>query len=204
MSVGEIQLLSYKILNALWILGTLGTKLIEREWITNELNRHRPLIGDCLKSFASSFPIAFLEPSYNANNKYSVLFGLSEANLGEQSLEGQDIMNKVSKNLPSLQDLVNEIGQMCESGVKYEEAPHVVEILLPTICSYLNYWWSFGPSAKQINDSISAKKNSQLEKSASVDNEKPPTQAAAAAAQSTGKPPASASTTVTTPSQFDG
>ena len=58
-------------------------------------------------------------------------------------------MNKLSKNLPSLQETINEIKSLCESGGKYEDAPHVIEILLPTICSYLNYWWSYGPSAKQ-------------------------------------------------------
>ena len=58
-------------------------------------------------------------------------------------------MNKLSKNLPSLQEIITEIGNLCESSGKYEESPHVIEILLPTICSYLNHWWYFGPSAKQ-------------------------------------------------------
>ena len=80
---------SYKILNSLWILGTTGTKLIEREWISHELNRHRPLIGDCLGSFAASFPVAFLESHYNANNQHSIMYGLTESNLSEHSLEGQ-------------------------------------------------------------------------------------------------------------------
>ena len=111
--------------------------------------------------------------------------------------------------MPSLQDLVNEIGTNCESGVKYEDAPHIVEILMPTICSYLNYWWNYGPSAKQINDSLMAKKNSQLEKSSSVDGEKPPAQPAApqpaAASSSASKPSASAVANVTTPTEkFDG
>ena len=131
------------------------------------------------------------------------MFGLSEANLSEHSLEGQDIMNKVSKNLPSLQDLVNEIGSMCESGVKYEEAPHVVEILLPTICSYLNYWWCYGPSAKQINENMLAKRN-QLEKAGSIDADKPPVQAASTQPAS-GKATSSAVSNVTTPTEkFDG
>lgn len=112
-------------------------------------------------------------------------------------------MNKVSKNLPSLQDLINEIGQMCESGVKYEDAPHVVEILLPTICSYLNYWWNHGPSAKQINESLMAKK-SQLEKSQSTENEKPQTQTTSSQSASS-KPSSSAVANVTTPTEkFDG
>lgn len=113
-------------------------------------------------------------------------------------------MNKVSKNLPSLQDLINEIGQTCESGVKYEDAPHVVEILLPTICSYLNYWWNHGPSAKQINESLMAKK-SQLEKSQSTENEPKPQTQQGTTQPSSGKPSSSAVANVTTPTEkFDG
>jgi hypothetical protein len=75
-------------LNALWILGTLGTKIIDREWVINELNRHRPLIGDCLRFFAASFPIGFLEPSFNSNNKYSIMYGATADNLSGDALEG--------------------------------------------------------------------------------------------------------------------
>lgn len=67
----EIQLAGYKILNALWIIGTQGTKFVDREWIIGELNRHRPLVGDCLSSFSSCFPVAFFEPELNGNNKHA-------------------------------------------------------------------------------------------------------------------------------------
>ena len=102
-------------------------------------------------------------------------------------------MNKLSKNLPTFQELVAEIGKLCDTDIKYEEAPHVIEVLLPTICSYLNYWWYYGPSAKQIVEvSIKAK---QLEKTQSVDSEKIPTQAIASspagANKSSGGPGAS-------------
>lgn len=42
-----------------------------RAWIIAELNRHRPLLGDCLSSFASCFPVAFFEPEFNKNNKHA-------------------------------------------------------------------------------------------------------------------------------------
>jgi hypothetical protein len=81
-------------------------------------------------------------------------------------------MNKVSQNLPTLQDVINEIGTLCESSqVKFDDAPHIIEILLPTICSYLNYWWYYGPSAKQINETKLSKKN-QLENNQSIESEK--------------------------------
>lgn len=40
-------------------------------WIIEELDRHRPLLGDCLTSFASCFPVAFFEPEFSANNKHA-------------------------------------------------------------------------------------------------------------------------------------
>lgn len=163
---------SYKILNALWTLGTMGTKLIDREWIISELNRHRPLIGECLGSFAAAFPIAFLEPQFNLNNKFSIMYGLSASNLSEHSLEGQDIMNKLAKNLPSLQDITNEISHLCQSGGKYEDAPHVIEILLPTICSYLTHWWNHGPSAKQQQQLMQEVQMRKMSKAISIDTER--------------------------------
>ena len=67
-------------------------------------------------------------------------------------------MNKMSKNLPTLHDTINHIKDLCETGRKYEEAPHIIEILLPTICSYLNHWWFYGPSAqRQVPALLSAK-----------------------------------------------
>ncbi len=176
--VGEIQFASYKILCGLWVLATQGIKLIDREWIVTELNRHRPVIGECLGSFANAFPVAFFESEFNFNNKYSIMYGMSAENLAEESLEGVDIMNKVSASLPNLKDVIVEIGTLCESAeVKYEDAPHIIEVLLPTICSYLNYWWAHGPSAKQISDAKSAAKrkllNTQSVDSAQVSVDKP-------------------------------
>jgi len=49
---------------------------------------HRPLIGDCLRFFAASFPIGFLEPSFNSNNKYSIMYGATADNLSGDALEG--------------------------------------------------------------------------------------------------------------------
>lgn len=167
--VGEIQLASYKILNALWILGTCGTKLIDRAWVIDELNRHRPLLGECLGSFASCFPIAFLEPDFNSNNKYSIMYGLSGSNLSEHSLEAQDVMTKLAKNLPHLDALINELRESSESGNTYNETPHVIEVILPTICSYLNYWWAHGPSGREKKENLL-----KTQQTTSIDQEKTP------------------------------
>ena len=50
--------------------------------------RHRPLLGECVGSFASCFPVAFLEPEKNKFNRNSILFGVS-GKISEFSLEAQ-------------------------------------------------------------------------------------------------------------------
>ncbi|CAF3538671.1 unnamed protein product [Rotaria sordida] len=134
----EIQLAGYKILNALWVIGTQGTKFVDREWIIEELNRHRPLLGDCLSSFASCFPVAFFEPEFNANNKHA-------SNVSQLSPEANDVMTNVSRTIPHLTKVISDIEEHAESRATYEDAPYVVEVILPCVCSYLPYWWSVGP-----------------------------------------------------------
>lgn len=34
---------------------------------------------------------------------------------------------------------------MAESGARYTEMPHVIEVVLPMLCTYLSYWWENGP-----------------------------------------------------------
>ncbi|CAF5091478.1 unnamed protein product, partial [Rotaria magnacalcarata] len=134
----EIQLAGYKILNALWLIGTQGTKFVDRDWITEELNRHRPLLGDCLSSFASCFPIAFFEPEFNGNNKHA-------SNISQLSPEANDVMTNVARTIPHLTKVITEIEEHAESKATYEDAPFVVEVILPCVCSYLPFWWSVGP-----------------------------------------------------------
>lgn len=50
--------------------------------------RHRPALGECVGSFASCFPVAFLEPELSKYNRHSMLFGL-EGKISEHSLEAQ-------------------------------------------------------------------------------------------------------------------
>ncbi|CAM4882414.1 unnamed protein product [Rotaria socialis] len=134
----EIQLAGYKILNALWIIGTKGRTFVDREWIIEELNRHRPLLGDCLSSFAACFPIAFFEPEFNGNNKHG-------SDVSQLSPEAHDVMTNISRTIPQLTNLIADIEEHAEARVPYEDAPYVVEVILPCICSYISCWWSLGP-----------------------------------------------------------
>ena len=56
-----------------------------------------------------------------------------------------EVMDQVADNLPTVEKIVAEIEGLAESGGKYIEAPHVIEVTLPMICSYLPFWWSQGP-----------------------------------------------------------
>ncbi|XP_053408017.1 ryanodine receptor-like isoform X6 [Mercenaria mercenaria] len=143
--VQDVQMACYRILNSLYILGTSSSKFMNRETIASELSRHRPVLGECLSSFAGCFPVAFLEPNLNKYNKYSILFGL-EGKISEHSLEAQEVMDLLADTLPPLEKIRDEIDHLAESGGKYMEAPHVIEVTLPMLCSYLPYWLQNGPA----------------------------------------------------------
>ncbi|XP_041353187.1 ryanodine receptor-like isoform X2 [Gigantopelta aegis] len=150
--VGEVQLACYRILNALYTLGTNSSAFVQRETITDELARHRPALGECIGSFANCFPVAFLEPELNKYNKNSILFGL-EGKISEHSLEAQEVMDQLAQNLPTLEKIVAEIGELSLSGGKYKEASHVIEVTLPMLCSYLPFWLNCRPDNLKPDES---------------------------------------------------
>jgi len=43
-------------------------------------------------------------------------------------------MDEVALNVPTLEKIVAEIEGLAESGGKYDEAPHVIEVTLPMLC----------------------------------------------------------------------
>ena len=45
-------------------------------------------------------------------------------------------MDEVAQNVPILEKIVSEIEGLAESGGKYAEAPHVIEVTLPMLCRY--------------------------------------------------------------------
>ena len=51
--------------------------------------RHRSALGECVASFASTMPVAFLEPQFNKFNKNSILFGIEEHMIATHSLEAK-------------------------------------------------------------------------------------------------------------------
>lgn len=51
----------------------------------------------------------------------------------------------VCPEMPRLDALMKDINDMSESGARYTEMPHVIEVVLPMLCNYLSYWWERGP-----------------------------------------------------------
>lgn len=90
--VNDIQVACYKILNSLFTLGTNAQLNCNRKFIKKELDFHRTSIGNCLGAFACSFPVAFLEPHLNKNNKNCI-----HSRAQEYSLEAQVRIIRQSK-----------------------------------------------------------------------------------------------------------
>lgn len=40
---------------------------------------------------------------------------------------------------------MEEIVDLAESGIRYTQMPHVMEVILPMLCSYMSHWWEHGP-----------------------------------------------------------
>lgn len=136
----EIQVASYKILAALYTLGIDGTLTQDRKYLKTQIERNRPSLGSCLGAFSSTFPVAFLEPHLNKHNPFSLL-----NRIADHSLEAQDIMVRMESSMPNLETILVEVDQFVESDKTYADAPYIIDIILPLLCSYLPFWWSQGP-----------------------------------------------------------
>lgn len=53
-------------------------------------------------------------------------------------------VEELCTDIPELEILMKEIHDLAESGARYTEMPHVIEITLPMLCNYLPRWWERG------------------------------------------------------------
>lgn len=136
----EIQVASYKILAALYTLGTDPTLTHDRKYLKTEIERHKSALGTCLGAFSSTFPVAFLEPHLNKHNQFSLL-----NRIADHSLEAQDIMTKMESTMPNLETILAEVDQFVDSEKTYSDAQHIIDVILPMLCAYLPFWWAQGP-----------------------------------------------------------
>ncbi|KAI4534523.1 hypothetical protein MG293_015383 [Ovis ammon polii] len=132
----DVQVSCYRTLCSIYSLGTTRNPYVEKL---------RPALGECLARLAAAMPVAFLEPQLNEYNACSVYTTKSPR---ERAILGlPNSVEEMCPDIPVLERLMADIGGLAESGARYTEMPHVIEITLPMLCSYLPRWWERGPEA---------------------------------------------------------
>uniref|UniRef100_A0A3B4Y787 Ryanodine receptor 2 n=1 Tax=Seriola lalandi dorsalis TaxID=1841481 RepID=A0A3B4Y787_SERLL len=132
----DVQVSCYRILNSLYFLGTNKSIYVERQ---------RPALGKCLAAFSAAFPVAFLEPHINKFNSFSIYNIKGTKDRGALGLPGH--VGEVCPVIPNLEKSLEEIMELAESGMRYTQMPHVMEVVLPMLCSYMSHWWEHGPES---------------------------------------------------------
>ena len=139
--VDEIQVATFKILESLYIIGTNLPLTRAKKFLRTAIAANRASLGTCLASLSNALPVAFLEPQLSKFNPYSVL----GSGFSERSLEAQEVTARVEQSVSSLDALIAEVGTYVDEGKSYTEAPHIIDVILPFLCSYLPTWWHKGP-----------------------------------------------------------
>ncbi|XP_077336635.1 ryanodine receptor 1 isoform X4 [Lithobates pipiens] len=130
----DVQVSCYRTLCSIYSLGTTKNPYVEKQ---------RPALGECLARLAAAMPVAFLEPHLNEYNIYSVYTTKTPR---ERAILGlPNSVEEMCPDIPDLYTLTKEISLLAESGARYTEMPHVIEVTLPMLCNYLPRWWERGP-----------------------------------------------------------
>ncbi|XP_051763722.1 ryanodine receptor 1 [Ctenopharyngodon idella] len=129
----DLQMSCYRIMCSIYSLGTVKTPHAER---------HRPALGECLAHLAAAMPVAYLEPNLNEYNAFSVYTTKTPRERAILGLPSN--VHELCLDIPELDILLKEIGDLAESGARYTEMPHVIEVTLPMLCNYLPRWWERG------------------------------------------------------------
>ncbi|KAM6184479.1 LOW QUALITY PROTEIN: ryanodine receptor 1-like, partial [Sarcoramphus papa] len=150
----DVQVSCYRILCSIYSLGTTRNPYVERQ---------RPALGECLARLAAAMPVAFLEPQLNEFNPCSVYSTKSPRERASEwgrapmsppvpppvspppFLGLPSRVEEMCPDIPDLERLMRDIGGLAESGARYTEMPHVIEVTLPMLCNYLPRWWERGP-----------------------------------------------------------
>lgn len=139
--VDEIQVACWRILESFFILGTDLQLTKAKRFIRTDIANYRSSIGTILSAIASTFPVAFLEPSLSKFNPHSVL----GSGFSDRSLEAQEVTARFNSNVPELEQLVTKFDKYVEDLNDYKEEPHIIDVIVPMLCSYMPTWWSHGP-----------------------------------------------------------
>ncbi|KAF5896903.1 ryanodine receptor 1-like isoform X3, partial [Clarias magur] len=130
----DLQISCYRLMCSIYSVGTVKTPHAEKL---------RPALGECLAHLAAAMPVAYLEPQLNEFNAYSVYTTKTPRERAILGLPSQ--VEELCLDIPELDVLMKEISDLAESGARYTEMPHVIEITLPMLCNYLPRWWERGP-----------------------------------------------------------
>uniref|UniRef100_A0AAR2LK81 Ryanodine receptor 3 n=1 Tax=Pygocentrus nattereri TaxID=42514 RepID=A0AAR2LK81_PYGNA len=130
----DVQLSCYRILTSLYSLGTGKNIYVEKQL---------PALGECLATLVGAIPVAFLEPHLNMHNPCSVFNTKTPRERAILSMP--DTVEEMCPEMPRLDGLMKDIHDISESGARYTEMPHIIEVVLPMLCNYLSYWWAKGP-----------------------------------------------------------
>lgn len=56
-----------------------------------------------------------------------------------------DVMARMDASMPTLETILAQVEQFVDSEKTHADAPHIIAVILPMLCSYLPFWWSQGP-----------------------------------------------------------
>lgn len=51
----------------------------------------------------------------------------------------------MEQSMPTLETILSEVDTFVDSDKSHGDAPHIIDVTLPLLCSYLPFWWSQGP-----------------------------------------------------------
>lgn len=54
-------------------------------------------------------------------------------------------MARMENLMPTLEAVLSEVDQFVDSDKTHNEAPHIIDVIMPLLCSYLPFWWAQGP-----------------------------------------------------------
>ncbi|GLG95824.1 Ryanodine receptor [Gryllus bimaculatus] len=61
---------------------------------------------------------------------------------------GSDLLHvlaRMEQSMPTLEAVLAEVDAFAESDKTHVDAPHIIDVILPLLCSYLPFWWAQGP-----------------------------------------------------------
>ena len=82
-----MQVACWRICESFFIIGTDLQLTKAKKFIRTDISTYRSSIGTILSALASTFPVAFLEPSLSKFNPHSVL----GSGFSDRSLEAQEV-----------------------------------------------------------------------------------------------------------------